>query len=167
MPFQALTSDVREEAGNVLAVDFPDPEIVKEQAAAFDFLTSKIGFYDATHEKIAAIKKLEIILAASFVLNHFNKDKAKEKYDQFTSLLTILEGSLTGGAGDLEYKHTVTTYGSYVAAHQEDPDTEVRYYKSTKTLMLESQSRLIVQSSIPALQSNDPAWIITNCRDMF
>lgn len=167
MPYQALTIDVREEAGNVLSVDFPDAEIQKEQAAAFDFLTGKIGFYDATHEKIAAIKKLEIMLAASFVLNHFNKDKAKEKYDVFTSLLGILEGALTGGAGDLEYKNTVTMYGSYIAAHQEDPDTEVRYYKSTRTLVLESQSRLIVQSSVPALESNDPAYIITNCRDMF
>ena len=36
MPYQSATSDVREEAGNILPIDFSDAEIKEEQAAAYD-----------------------------------------------------------------------------------------------------------------------------------
>jgi hypothetical protein len=166
MPYQSATSDVREECRNILPEDISDTEIQEEQAAAYGFLSGVLGEYDANTPKIDAIKKLEIILAASFVMKPYNTQKADEKQSQFKALLEMLQSGM-GAGGDVVFRHAVTTYGSYVAAHQEDPDTDVRYYKSTRTLALESQSRLIVQSSVPALESNDPGYIITNCRDMF
>ena len=100
MPYYADTSDVREEAGNILEIDFSDEEIVEEQEAAYDFISSVIGEYDESHPKINGIEKIEIKLAASFVMDHFNqyKDKANEELQEAYKLLEVLKGGLTGGA---------------------------------------------------------------------
>ena len=37
MPYYADTSDVREEAGNILEIDFSDEEIVEEQESSVRF----------------------------------------------------------------------------------------------------------------------------------
>jgi hypothetical protein len=135
MPHYADTTDVREEAGNILEEDFSDPEIVEEQEAAYDFISSVIGEYDQTHPKIAALKKLEIKLATSFVLDHFSqyKDKANEELAEANKLLEVLKGGLTGGAADITNLFSTTTYESYSAAMSEDAtQTEVRPYSSMR-----------------------------------
>jgi hypothetical protein len=137
MPHYADTTDVREEAGNILAVDFSDAEIVEEQEAAYDFISSEIGAYDDTHPKIAAIKKLEIKLAASFVMDHFSqyKEKAKQKQDESYRLLETLKKGLVGGAADVGDFFATTTYQSYSAAMSVDPtQTTVRPYSSMKPI---------------------------------
>ena len=93
MPYYADTSDVREEAGNILEIDFSDEEIVEEQEAAYDFISSVIGEYDESHPKINGIEKIEIKLAASFVMDHFNqyKDKANEELPRGLQTLRSIE----------------------------------------------------------------------------
>lgn len=135
MPYYADTSDVREESGNILEIDFSDEEIVEEQEAAYDFISSVIGEYDESHPKINGIEKIEIKLAASFVMDHFNqyKDKANEELTEAYKLLEVLKGGLTGGAADITNLFSTTTYESYSAAMSEDPtQTVVRPYSSMR-----------------------------------
>jgi hypothetical protein len=138
MPFYSDTSDVREEAGNILPVDFSDDEIKEEQAAAYDFISSEIGEYNNDSPKIAAIKKLEIKLAASFVLDHFSqyKDKAKQKQDESYRLLDTLKKSLgPGGGADIGDLFSTTTYQSYSAAMSENREqTIIIPYSSMKPI---------------------------------
>lgn len=135
MSYQAATSDVREECRNILTVDISDLEIQEEQAAAYDFLSGVIGEYGPTSPKLDAIKKLEIILAASFVMRPYNVQKADEKQSQFKALLEMLQSAM-GADGDFDFKYAVTAYGSYPAAFKEDPDTLTRSYKSTNIFHL-------------------------------
>jgi hypothetical protein len=135
MAYQSATSDVREEAGNILPIDFPDAEIQEEQQAAYDIISGEIGEYDETHPKIAGIKKIEIKLAASFVLDHFNqyKDAAVKKEEQAHKLLEYMKKGLAGGAADISDYFGITAYASYSAANSEDPEqTTIRPYSSMK-----------------------------------
>ena len=137
MAHYADTTDVREEAGNILVVDFSDPEIVEEQEASYDFISSAVGPYDDTNSKIAALKKLEIKLAASFVLDHFSqyKEKASEKLGQSMKLLETLKSGLEGGAADVGDKFSTTSYQSYSAARSENPQqTTVLPYSSMRPI---------------------------------
>ena len=136
MPFQSVTSDVREEAGNVLTIDFPDLDIQKEQAAAYGFLRNRVGEYDATNDDIDALRKLEQILAAYFVLRHFPNRK-QEADDILNLFKTLFEefGGVLGGEPDIDFTYAFTSYGSWPAAFQENQDTETRPYKSTNVFV--------------------------------
>ena len=137
MAHYADTTDVREEAGNILVVDFSDAEIVEEQEAAYDFISSAIGAYDTSNSKIAALKKLEIKMAASFVLDHFSqyKDKASEKLNQAMKLLETLKLGLTGESADIGDRFSTTAYASYSAAMSEDrTQTTVLPYSSMRPI---------------------------------
>jgi hypothetical protein len=135
MPYQSATSDVREESGNILDIDFSDAEIQEEQQAAYDIISGEIGEYDETHPKINGIKKIEIKLAASFVLDHFNqyKDAASKKAEQAHKLLEYMKKGLAGGAADISDYFAVTSYQSYSAAESEDPEqTTIVPYSSIR-----------------------------------
>lgn len=135
MPHESVTADVREEAGNVLPIDFPDVEIVKEQEAAYAFLSSVVGEYDATTQKIDAIRKLEQILAAYFIIRPYAPEKATAMYDLFTKLLETVQSGMAGAAADFDFNYSFTDYQSWPAAFNENPDTEVRPYKSTNVFV--------------------------------
>ena len=107
----------------------------RSRKRAYDFISSVIGEYDESHPKINGIEKIEIKLAASFVLDHFNqyKDKANEELQEANKLLEVLKGGLTGGAADITNLFATTTYESYSAAMSEDPtQTTVRPYSSMR-----------------------------------
>ena len=135
MVYQSATSDVREEAGNILEIDFSDAEIQEEQQAAYDIISGEIGEYDETHPKINGIKKIEIKLAASFVLDHFNqyKDASVKKSEQAHKLLEYMKKGLAGGAADISDYFATTSYQSYSAAESEDREqTTILPYSSMK-----------------------------------
>ena len=136
MPHFALVSDVRQESQNVIPDDFPDAEIEKEMDYAVSLIQGRIGSYDANNTKIDALKKIEILLASAFVLHHYKQflELSQAKKTWAEEFLTSIEGSLTNigdGGVDTEYKMTITAYGSWPAAFQENENTEVRPYKST------------------------------------
>ena len=136
MPHFALVSDVRQESQNVIPDDFPDAEIEKEMDYAVSLIQGRIGSYDASNTRIDALKKIEILLASAFVLHHYKQflELSQAKKTWAEEFLTAIEGSLTNigdGGVDAEYKMTITDYGSWPAAFQENPDTDVRPYKST------------------------------------
>ncbi len=140
MPHFALVSDVREESLNVLAADFPDSEIEKEMDAAVGIIQGKIGSYDASNSKIDALKKIEMLIAASFVLFDLKQhmELSEAKYKRAFELLTLIEGSLTeigDGGIDAEYKHSLSSYASWPAAFLENPDTATRPYRSTNAFV--------------------------------
>ena len=140
MPHFALVSDVREESQNVIPADFPDAEIEKEMDYAVSIIQGKIGSYDANNTRIDALKKIEILLASSFVLHHYKQflDLSTAKKTWAFEFLLMIEGSLVNigdGGVDAEYKMTFTPYGSWPAAFQENPDTTVRPYKSTNSFV--------------------------------
>jgi hypothetical protein len=135
MPHFSDTTDVREEAQNILAIDFSDAEILEEQEAAYDVISIQIGEYDATHPKINAIKKAEIKLAACFVLGHFKQygDQKITKCDEAQRLIDAIKGGLTGAGADISDRFGTTTYQSWGAAKSEDPEqTEVIPYSSLR-----------------------------------
>ena len=138
MPHVALESDVREECQNILPIDFPDPEIVKELDAAHNFIKLQIGPFDATHEDIDALKKIEIKLASCFVLAHFRQftDNKTSKCEEAKMLLESAKSGLAIAVGvDIEYKNASTSYESWPAAFQEDENTDARPYKSTNSFV--------------------------------
>jgi hypothetical protein len=131
MPHFSDTEDVREEATRVWVEDFDDPDIVKEQDAAYAFVSAQVGPYDNTHPQIDGIRKLEQIKAAIFVLRHYSqyKDFADSKQAMFDSLLAEFKGSIAGS--DISNKHATTSYKSYSAAMSENREqTEVRPHSS-------------------------------------
>ena len=110
-------------------------KLSRSRKRAYDFISSVIGEYDEIHPKINGIEKIEIKLAASFVLDHFNqyKDKANEELQEANKLLEVLKGGLTGGAADITNLFSTTSYESYSAAMSEDPtQTTVRPYSSMR-----------------------------------
>ena len=76
-------------------------EIAEEQSGSIRYNFGEIGEYDETHPKINGIKKIEIKLAASFVLDHFNqyKDAAVKKSEQAHKLLDYMKKGLAGWGG--------------------------------------------------------------------
>ena len=132
MPYYADTSDVVRRGWKYSRDRFSDRgNCQEEQEASYDFISSVIGEYDESHPKINGIEKIEIKLAASFVMDHFNqyKDKANEELQEAYKLLEVLKGGLTGGAADITNLFSTTSYQSYSAAMSEDPtQTEVRPY---------------------------------------
>ena len=140
MPHYALVSDVRQESQNVIPEDFPDVEIEKEMDRAVSLIQGRIGSYDANNTRIDALIKIEILIASAYVLHHYKQflELSKAKWDWAWESLTHIEGSLTNigdGGVDAEYKMTITPYGSWPAAFQENPDTTVRPYKSTNSFV--------------------------------
>src|SRR5262245_11644928 len=138
MPHVALESDVREECQNILPIDFPDSEITKELDAAHNFIKLQIGPFDANHEDIDALRKIERTMAACFVMGHFKQylDVKNTKCEEANKLLESAKSGLATTADvDVEYKMTVSTYGSYPAAFIEDENTDVRAYKSTNSFV--------------------------------
>lgn len=70
----AATADVRELARSVLTADFLNNEIIKEQeaAAAYIITKTKKSDWDTDDLEFPLIKKLEIKLAAKYVLEHYD-----------------------------------------------------------------------------------------------
>jgi len=131
MAFVSVTSDVREEATKAWVEDFDDANIIKEQQAAYSFLSQQIGVYDTNHANVDGIRKLEQLLAAVFVLGHYSqhKDFANEKYALFEKLLEKFKAGLTGA--DITNKFATTSYKSYSAAMAENREqTTVRPHSS-------------------------------------
>ena len=129
---------MREECQNVLPIDFPDAEITKELDAAHNFIKLQVGPFDATHEDIDALRKIETKMASCFVLGHFKQylDTKNTKCEEARVLLESAKSGLAVTVGvDEEYKYTFTDYGSWPAAFKEDENTETRPYKSTNSFV--------------------------------
>jgi hypothetical protein len=134
MPYATSPTDVRELSGGVIAADFSDNEIIEEEETARDIIDLKTGRTWSSSDSVwELIVKIENMLAASLVLDHFgpsHKEESEKLWVRAHQLMeTILTSELTGttGSGAL---FASSNYKSYVLGLDDDPDTIP--YRSTR-----------------------------------
>ena len=135
--FISDTASVRRLARNVLAADFNDPQIEKEQRAAFSKIGTKTGKFDwaLPDPRFYDIQKLEEQQAASYVLQHYGSGKAEEM-----AMIQYWDGQVKDGLQEVVDEGTdpesdkdvliaTSDYLSYPANREDDPNAMP--YRST------------------------------------
>lgn len=135
MVYYSLTDDVRQLARSVLAADFSDAEIQKEQLMAQSkiWAVTRKTDWDAADPQFEFIKKMEIKQAAIYVLEHYNAVEILPLLQSWqteidTGLKTVAD-SLTDPSLDEPIKVISSYYESYPAALEDDLDSTP--YRST------------------------------------
>jgi hypothetical protein len=128
--FISETAAVRRLARNVLVADFDDPQIVKEQKAAFSKIGTKTGKFDwaLPDPRFYDIQKLEEQQAASYVLQHYGSGTAEEM-----NMITYWDSQVKDGLQEIVDEGTdpesdkdvliaTSNYESYPASLQDNPN---------------------------------------------
>ena len=140
---QTGIDDVRVETGNLLPADYPDAQITKKLNAAFSAVQLAVGRsltdpFDSTNTELYFATELELKIAARDALKPYEGDpnilaKVTELTTEIDKDIAFLKENLqeTGGTGGANILMAVTSYLSYSAAVDEDPNqTSVHPYRS-------------------------------------
>jgi len=114
------TDDVRELASSVIAPDFPNTEIEEEQRAAFNYICVYTHKFDWSQNdpEYAMIQKLETMLAACFILDHYGGQRfeygVNQQMSNINMLLDKVNENLVSPTFEDEELITSTTYKSWI-----------------------------------------------------
>lgn len=136
-------ADVRIATGNLLATDYPDAQITNNINAAFSVVQMASGRtltnpYDALDVEYEFSRELEKLIAAKSSLKPYTADpniraKVEELEAEIDKQLAFLKENIqeTADTGDVNIMYAVTSYLSYGAAHEENPDNvDILPYRS-------------------------------------
>jgi hypothetical protein len=138
--------DVRVETGNLLATDYPDATITKKINSAYSMIQLAAGRasddpFISTDVEYDFARELEIKIAARDSLKPYSADdniraKVQELDAEVQRDITFLKENLqeAGGAEEADIMVSASSYVSYGAAMDEDPEqTTVTPYRSLLT----------------------------------
>jgi len=114
------TTDVRELAGSITAVRFPDSEIIEEQKAAYNYIAIYTHKYDwdSGDAEFPALQKLEAQLAKCFIWEHYGGASYSQMIDaqmsKINKALDAIKDNMTTVTEDDEASVTRTDYKSWV-----------------------------------------------------
>ena len=113
------TQDVRELARSVRATEFPDPEIIEEQKAAYNYICVYTHKFDwvPTDPEYPAIQKLEAQLAKCYIIEHYTGGKYSEYLEvqkaYINTMLDKINENLVSPTFEDEELITSTEYKSW------------------------------------------------------
>jgi len=138
--FISITADVDKLARDVVAADFDDPAIIKEQKAAYAEIVIKTGKSDwaSGDNRFPRVQKAEQQKAAAFIIEYFGSGTPEElaaiaslRSDADSAIQAIIDNPTPAdeSTADTEIHLVTSLYGSFPASLEDDPNATP--YRST------------------------------------